>query len=54
MYIVVRVHLSRLNGEHTEHMCSKHLSVYSIFRQTAQKFIYTISIHRYIFCLEMK
>ena len=31
----------RLNGEDTEQMYSKHLSVYSIFRQTAQYFIYT-------------
>ena len=43
----------RLNGEDTEQMYSKHLSVYSIFRQTAQYFIYTaiISIYRYIGCL---
>jgi len=31
----------RLNGEGTEQMESKHLSVYSIFRHTAQYVIHT-------------
>ena len=40
----------RLNGEDTLQMYSKHLSIYSILRHTAQYLIYTaiLSIHRYI------